>query len=337
MHAPVLATAFVALSLSAVGCSDSYVDDDHKFRFARQIIPDMTINDGIDVEKGDRTDFKRITPLFDGKVTLQVTVGDPFAGSHGLTGEMGVYTTAPELLDKKAISPTGTKYTLNFEGEAHVSYVFKIEGVSGKAPYQIDYSQEVKPADPCANVSCQDGQVCEEGECVAVETDPPEDTRACPEGCPRGHYCNKSQKRCVKKACFGVKCKKGFYCSRGKCKRSPTKRPPPPTKKTCRPKCKKGFTCKGTKCVKNPTKGPVSSGGKTGPIGASVIQIQPSGGKSLVLLGRGKKHNVKVGDTGRMGGSSFKVIKVFATRCRVKVNAPATKLSSIRRATIVRK
>ena len=75
----------------------------------------------------------------------------------------------------------------------------------------------------------------------------------------------------------------------------------------------------------------------TGPIGASVIQVTPAGSKSLVLLGRGKKHNVKVGDTGRMGGFKLRVVKVFATRCRAKVSAPASKISGVKRARIVRK
>ena len=332
--------SLICLGTLAAACSDAYVDDDHKLRFARQVIPDMAIQDSIDVDLGDRTDFKRVTPMFDGTVTLKVTVGDPFEGKHGLTGEMGVYTTAPKLLVKKPVFPSTARYELSFEAEAHTSYVFRIEGVSGKAIYQVDFSQTIAPKDPCANVSCQSGQRCEEGTCVAVggsepsEPSEPESTTTCPDGCKRGFYCSKKKKRCVKRACFGVKCKSGFYCSGGKC------RPKAVKPKGCSPKCKNGFTCKGRKCVKTGGGGggDVSSVDKTkGPIGARVLQVSPSGATCIVTLSRGKKHHVKKGHKGTVGGFSMKIIEVYLKRSRARVNAPHSKVSAIRKARIIRR
>jgi hypothetical protein len=319
------AAPLLGLMLLVGGCPKGYVDDDPKAQTARQIILDMTTVDGVDVAAGDKVDWKSVTPMDEGEVALKLLVGNPFEGAHGVTGEVVVYTSRAEPVTKVVIEPSKNKYELTWEGKRNETYLVKLEAARGKARYKFDYAQTIAPKDPCALVSCQDGQQCEDGECVAVEEEEEEeqeDKAGCPGGCERGYYCSKARGKCFKNLCYGVTCKGGKRCSRGKCvggskpaTTAVTKKPDKPADKSPEP----------------------SASANTGPISATVVQVISEGSSSIIVLSRGSKHNVKVGDTGKIAGLSFTVRNVYPVRSRAKVNAPAAKLSSTKSCTINRR
>lgn len=324
MLSPILArrlALLVGATLLLGACPKKVVDDDPKAQTARQIILDLTTFDTIDVKGGDKVDWKSVTPMDDGEVALKLMVGNPFEGAHGVTGEVIVYTSRAEPVTKAVVQPSKNKYELVWDGRKNETYLVKFEAATGKSTYQFDYTQAIAPRDPCARVSCQQGQECQDGKCVQVESDEPEEDspEACPGGCKRGFYCSKSRGKCIKNLCYGVKCKGGKTCRAGKCVGG--SKPSPRTVKKPDPK---------------PDPKPEAKA-DTGPISAVVVQVIPEGGSSIIVLNRGAKHNVKVGDTGTIAGVPFKVRNVYPVRSRAKVNAPAAKLANSKRCTINRR
>lgn len=337
-----LALLAAALLLTAGGCPSHVKDGDNRAEDARTILLDMTTSDSVDADKGDVVDWKEVVPMDDGKVTLTVRVGDPFAG-HRLVGSVAVYTQRAAELARVDIAPGTSVYKLTFDAKAMETYVVKVSAIHGASAYELSYAEETKPVDPCAAMDCADGMRCEAGQCVAVEQAPPErvSAAACPGGCPRGQYCSRKRGKCLRDRCFGVKCKAGSYCSGGRCRKKKVRA----AASGCPNGCPSGSQCKGSRCVKASTKKPAkgdkasapSGGGKTGPIGATVVQVMASGSGTTVILNRGSQHNVKVGDTGKLGGVSFRVKTVYAYRCKAYAKAPVGKLASVKRAVINRK
>ncbi len=67
------------------------------------------------------------------------------------------------------------------------------------------------------------------------------------------------------------------------------------------------------------------------------MQSIPKGAKTELTLNRGATLKVKVGDTGSVSGvGSFKIVEVYAVRCKAVLNAPASKLGDKKKATIFR-
>ena len=81
------ALALIIAGLLA-GCPPSYVnkDGDRKQAMLLPSVEAVPDPDGLDVDKGDISDWKYIEPARDGKGWLKVHVGDPFAGDnrHGI-------------------------------------------------------------------------------------------------------------------------------------------------------------------------------------------------------------------------------------------------------------
>jgi len=337
-----VALLLTALLPTTAGCPSRVKDGDNTAEDARLVLLDMATADSVDADKGDVVDWKEVVPMDDGKVTLTLRVGDPFAG-HRLVGTAIVYTQRAEELARVDIAPGTSVYKLVFDAKAMETYIVKVSAIQGASSYELSYAEETAPRDPCATMDCADGTRCEAGQCVTVEQPPEEkvSAAACPGGCPRGQYCSRRRGKCVRDRCFGVKCKAGSYCSGGRCRKKKGSTATP----GCRGGCPAGSRCKGSRCVKvsktkttKPDKTPApSGGGKTGPISATVVQVMPSGSGTTIILNRGSQHNVKVGDTGKIGGVPFRVKTVYAFRCKAYAKAPVGKLASIKRAVVNRK
>ncbi|MCB9730389.1 MAG: hypothetical protein H6744_03660 [Deltaproteobacteria bacterium] len=331
----------LALGLCAFGCGPKYVDDDHTPATARPAPADLAIDDTIDAKVGDKLDWKSVVPMADGTAKLVVRVGDAFKGKHDVKGELAVFTLDAHQLAQTPIQPNVMKYELEWPAKADTTYLVKVAATEGKAPYITEFS--LTPADPCAAMRCGAGTECKAGVCVAIEM-PEIDCipecgsgkfcvdgkceKACADGCPRGHVCDTDLNECVADACAGKKCGRGEYCSRGRCYAR--------AKKGCDPACGAGQTCKGTRCVSTKTE-PEPEPSDDGPISASIIQATPMGAKTSIILNKGSKHGVKVGQSGSVKGvGSFRVIQVFATRCKAIVDKPSTALAGAKSATISR-
>jgi len=308
--------------------------------------PDIEVEDSLNVPRKDLVDWKQMTAFESGTATLRVTVGNPFGGPHGITGELGVYETTGEELARTAITPDQHNYELDFEVSANTNYFVKIAATRGASPYRMAVTVEVPPPpDPCEGVRCRDWEECREGTCVQVR-DPnvcePECARGmvcvkgkcerpCGGACPRGQVCDTDSNTCRPDPCFGKRCPSGQVCRAGRCVRvtPPTPTPPTPPPAGCTPACGAGETCVNNKCVKEDA---------SGPIRASVLSIIAQGKKTVLVLNKGKNDGVRVGATGRLQGvpGTFTITEVFAFRARAVIEQDDKTVGNNRSATINR-
>lgn len=328
-------------TIMLMGCPEAYKDDDPTYRQARPI-PDLEVEDSIDFDKGDREDWKSVTPMEDGTGTIKLVVGDPFEGKHGVTGSVAIFTEDAKPLAKARITPNQVTYEVPWKVEGETMYFVRIAADRGKSRYAISFELEAKPKDPCEDVECDDdercvegecielpkpegcnppcrsGYECEENECVKVEKDP------CPGGCKKGYYCSRRRGKCLRDPCYQKNCPSGTRCRYGKCEPvgGPVEKP-----KTCDPPCGSGKKCVGTTCVDD----------TSGPISAKIIQMIPQGEKTVLILSRGKKHFVKKNDTGKVpGAGNFVITQVYDGKCKALIKKPSSAIGTSK-ATIFRK
>lgn len=331
-----VAVAIAGLVL-LVGCGPDYVDTDNDPKTARGVPTDLQVDDDVDVEIGDKIDWKTVVPIEDGKASLVVRVGDPFRGTHDVAGRVVVFDVDAKEFSRANISPNVVRYDLTWEVEAEKTYLIMVEADKGKAPYSIEYSLEVEEKDPCEGVSCEEWEKCDaEGECVPIDPDacnPPceddmecdagecvevEDQSACKTKCKRGETCNRRTRKCVKNPCAGKKCPSGQRCRNGSCVAPPVKAG------ACDPDC-----ASDEKCVKGVC--------KLSNLSAKVIQAIPQGKKTVLILSRGSNDKVKKGMTGKLAGvGNFTVKEVFPFRCKAVIGKASTELGNNKSATIYR-
>jgi cell shape-determining protein MreC len=67
---------------------------------------------------------------------------------------------------------------------------------------------------------------------------------------------------------------------------------------------------------------------------ATIVSRRAAGAKTELVLNKGSAHGVHVGNTGSIGGFSFKVIQVYAVRCKVRVNATLAQLTGKKNAIV---
>jgi hypothetical protein len=300
----------LASLLVLTACPRSYVDDDHEASMARQVILDMEVRDSLNPKGGDQTDWKRVVPMADGKVTLTVVVGDPFVGSHNVVGAITVFDSDKEVVAKARLDSMQNEYKLRWLAVAQSAYWVRFKAHSGDATYSINYApKRVNPCDKCSS-----SERCERGMCLPREVVP------CNGPCPRGKVCDSRTNECTSRnPCSGVTCKSGKVCRGGVC-RTKSVRPA-----GCNPPCSSKERCKGTRCVAK--KKPVAEGPRVVKYNAKVVSRSGQGDTSYLVLNKGSAHGVKVGDTGSIGGFGLRVVNVYAVRCKVRVKASLGKLA----------
>ena len=102
----------------------------------------------------------------------------------------------------------------------------------------------------CANISCGDGQVCQQGTCI--------DDPCAKVKCAEGQVCDPMTMMCGQDPCFGVTCVPGFACIGGTCQQDPC----------TLTQCPAGTECK------------VTSVGK---VNCAAIPVQPLGARDEVV------------------------------------------------------
>jgi hypothetical protein len=243
---------------------------------------------------------------------------------------------------------------MSFDVEAGQSYYLKVSATRGKSKYTVNFTIEEPEVatDPCEGVECGEDEECKEGRCVEIPRavcTPAckgglvcvngECVRPCGGACPRGMICNRARNECVKDPCFQKTCAAGERCVGGVCKAAAT---PPPTAKECKPPCAAGQTCNTQtgKCEGTAATTPPPSGGDdcSGPLNGSIVQVLPQGNKTVLVINRGSKVCVKVGQTGRIGGvnGTFKITEVYEFRSKAIIDVDDKTIGANRAVTINR-
>ena len=320
---PLVARALCAAALIALmtGCGASFLDQDATAKTALGLPTELTIEGELDFDKGDITDWKHFTAQADGRATLAIRVGDPFDGRHDVTGTISVFDRDANQLKGLAISNDTVKYSLDWDVAEGTQYLVRVTTNAGKATYAMDLTLALEAADPCDDMTCEEGEICEEGRCF--------DPNACEPACRGGKVCvdgdcvkkkKAATKRPAKDPCKGKRCPSGEVCRRGVCKTKAVRK----SSSGCDPPCADGATCKKGTC-------------RLGPIAAKIVQSVPRGETTIITLNKGTSHKVKVGQSGKISGvGSFKIIEAYEYRSKAILKAPSSKLGSKKSATIYR-
>jgi len=301
----------------AISCGKAAPDVDGERPGAFRISTGVLVKDTIEAGS-DPVDWKDFSHFQGGRATVTISIGDPYK-PHGVQGEITLFDFAGNTLQSRQIVPGQRDYAFVFDivGEQH--YFFRIAARKGKAGYLVE--AKVDPRDPCADCGpgatccppagcCAPGQVCRSGACVNLE---------CRPRCDRGQVCEDG--RCVE-ACPGG-CRPGTTCDEDarRCVRAgppPRQSPPPRTApaSACPRRCPAGQQC-------NESTGQCES--KEAPTGirARVLSVIEQDSGTVILLNVGSEDGVRVGSTGRLGGVTFRVRKVSATRCEGLVQGSA--------------
>lgn len=317
---PMLALALVLTAGAWGACAPAYVDTDATAAEASALPLAFTQRDALDFKKGDRVDWKKVTVEEAGKAQLAVVVGDPFSKKQELTGKITVFATdGTETFATAEIVKDEFEYNLAWEAQDATSYLVRFEATSGKAAYRVDFTVDVPPKDPCAGVTCGDGEACEEGACVRVKPlDPTVCEPACDSDstcidnvcepycggpCERGYYCHHKRNECLRDPCYRKKCPAGKRCVWGRCKAvAKDAAPEPEPDVPDEPAAKAG-----------------------GPIAARIIQTIDTGKTVTLVINKGKTHGIEVGMKGTIAGVGTATIKeVYAFRSKA-VMAGSTK------------
>ncbi len=339
---PIIVAA--ALAVSALGCStEKPVDSDMNLTETVPEVPtDFEVDDTVDGSQ-DETDFKRIKASMKGDATVTVT----FTDGHSVAGMVAIVTPDGSPLVDTLVTSNDTVYPLKFSAESGALYYLKVSATKGKGGYKVLYTiKEPKPADPCDNITCDDGEECKGGTCV--ETPKAECSPKCKSGytcidgtcekacggpCAKGMVCNVRKNECVKDPCYQKVCAAGEKCVSGVCKA-----PPAPATKECKPACAAGQTCNTkTGTCEGTIETPTDS--CSGPLSGSITMILPqSGGKSLIVINRGSKVCVKVGQTGKISGvdGSFTITEVLEFRSKAIISADEKAIGAARAVVINR-
>lgn len=320
----------VLLAAGLMACPPSTIpdtDDNAGQADLPRLPPDIEVQDALDFTKGDKIDWKVVTAFDTGKGKITAIVGDPFAGAHGMVGEIGLYAkSGPPALVRVPIVADEHNYTLEFDVEADESYLLQVSAKSGKAAYKLNFAVAVPPKDPCLAVECAEDEECKEGKCVKVEESnecDPKCTRGlvcvagkcekpCGGSCPKGEYCNRPKNTCMKDPCYQKTCGANQSCKGGQCIDKVV-----PKAEGCNPPCGADEVCQGSACVKTGGAEPPADG----PVAAKIIQTLPQGNKTFIVLDRGSKHGVKVGATGTITGvaGQFKITEVYTFRSKAVI------------------
>lgn len=343
----IIAVCTAAFALAGCPSSDTPPPDTDKTPTmqAPRVPVDFQVEDSVDAKK-DQVDYKILQPPTSGKAKVEVELAD----GHQLQGSAVVYgSNGTSAVEQAAITPDESSYTIEWDVAANALYYLKVEATNGKAPYKVNFSvTEPEPVDPCAGVECGEDEECQAGKCVEVK--PPECEpkcksglvcvngsceKPCGGGCPKGQLCSRAKNECVKDPCFGKQCAAGEKCVSGVCKATTA---PTPTEKECKPACAAGQTCnKSTgKCEGEATPPPVDE--CAGPLNGSIVQVLPQGAKTVLVINRGSKVCVKVGQTGKINGvaGTFKVTEVYEFRCKAVIDVDDKTIGANRSVTINR-
>lgn len=299
---------------------------------------DFDVDDSIDGAK-DKVDFKILNARKTGKAKVVVT----FPDKHGVAGTVGVLgSDATTNVEAKIVSPGETDYELLFPVDSGDTFYLKVSATKGMSKYKVNFTIAEKPVevDPCEGVECSDEQECKAGKCVDIPEPVCEPAcrggmvcvngtceKPCGGGCKKGELCSRRTNQCYKDPCYQKTCGAGEKCVGGVCKGSPT---PTPTTKECKPACTGGQTC-------NTTTGKCEGGGEappsdncSGPLNGSLVQVLPQGTKSVLVINRGSKVCVKVGQTGRVNGVDgvFKITEVYEFRSKAIIDKDSKSVPS---------
>lgn len=342
----ILALVISAAAMSA--CGDSVPADTDMTATPKvpSVPTDFDVEDSIDGAQ-DKIDFKILNARKTGKATVAVT----FAADHKVSGTVGILgSDGSTNVEAKIVSAGETDYLMTFEVKDGDSYFLKVSATKGKSKYAVNFTiaEVVVVVDPCEGVECTDEQECKEGKCVEI---PPavcspsckgglvcvggECVRPCGGACPKGQLCNRTRNECVRDPCFQKTCAAGERCVGGTCKATAVT----PTTKQCTPACADGQTC-------NTTSGKCEGGGSVvavpdtcaGPLSGSIVQVLPQGGKTVLVINRGSKVCVKVGQTGRIAGVNgvFKITEVYEFRSKGVIDVDDKTIGANRGITINR-
>jgi hypothetical protein len=347
--------SLVALSTAALalmGCpSESAPVDTDKLPSLQspRVPPDLQVEDSLDAKK-DSIDYKILQPTESGKAQVKVDFGE----GHLVRGSMAVYgSDGATSVEEAAITGDESVYTINWDVAQDAIYYLKLHANEGKGGYKVDFTvtqPEVKKG-PCDGVTCDEEQECNAttGKCEDIK--PPECDpkcraglvcvngaceKACGGGCAKGELCNRTTNKCYKDLCFEKKCAAGEKCQRGNCI------PSGPVTRECNPACTGTAKC-------NTTTGKCEGGGDTpvvepppdncaGPLSGAVVQLLPQGAKTVLVINRGSKVCVKVGQTGKLAGvgPTFKITEVYEFRSKAIIDANEQTIGANRGVTINR-
>jgi hypothetical protein len=327
-------TSISALSLLAAvltACPSAPVDPDATATPKVPSVPtDFDVEDSIDGAK-DKVDFKILSARKAGKAKVVVT----FPDTHKVAGTVGVLgSDGTSNVEAKIVTDGEAEYALHFDVDAGDTYFLKIASNKGASKYTVNFTiAQPVVTDPCAGVECNDEQECKEGKCVDIPEPVCEPAcrggmvcvngtceKPCGGGCPKGQLCSKRTNECYKDPCFQKTCGAGERCVGGVCKATVTA----PTTKECKPACSGGQTCNTStgKCEGGGEVTPPPADNCAGPLTGSLVQVLPQGTKSVLVINRGSKVCVKVGQTGRVNGVDgvFKITEVYEFRSKAVID-----------------
>ncbi len=316
-----LAWLFAALAsvVFGLGCGSNFKDLDATHTTALGLPVDLTVQGELNFKKGDKADWKRFRAKADGRASIAVRIGDPFVGHHSVEGAIVVFDADAHPLAKQVITPDIVKYGVSWDVEEGTQYLVRLTAKKGKSAYAIDLAMDDEAGDPCDDVTCGMGEICEAGECF--------DPDACVPACHGGTRCvdgecwkKKARKRTTKDPCAGKRCPSGEVCRYGVCKPQAVRKNP----NACDPPCTGDATCTRGKCTLEP-------------LAAKIVQSEARGETTIIILNKGKSHQVKAGQTGKVSGvGSFKIIMAYEVRSKAVLKAPSSKLGAKKLATIYR-
>jgi len=342
--------AVYAASLSLAGCGDSIPPDPDKTPTmqAPRLPVDFPVEDAID-SAADKVDFKLIQPTTSGKGTVKVDFGE----GHTVAGSVAVFgTDGQTTVEETAVTSADSVYTISWDVAQDAVYYLKVASAKGKGKYKVTFNIEVpKAVDPCEGVECEDNEECQAGNCVevkAAECDPKCKAglecvngtceKPCGGGCPKGQLCSRTKNECYKDPCYQKRCAAGERCVGGTCKAKAV----PRKAKECKPACTGTAKCntKTGTCEGGAEAPPIEVPADpcAGPLNGKIIQVIPQGTKSVLVLNRGSKVCVKVGQSGKIAGvgPAFKVTEVYEFRCKAVIDADEKTIGANRGVTINR-
>ncbi|MBP7125769.1 hypothetical protein KBD49_05320 [Myxococcota bacterium] len=307
----------VALGIGclAASCGNAAPDVDGERPGAFRISTGVLVKDTIDAG-GDPVDWKDFSHFQAGRATVTISIGDPYK-PHGVQGDLTLFDFAGNTLQSRQVVPGQRDYAFTFDIVAEQHYFFRIAARKGRAGYLVE--ARVDPLDPCAACGpgstccppagcCAPGQVCRGGACVSLE---------CRPRCDRGRVCEDG--RCVE-ACPGG-CRSGTVCDEEsrQCVRVSRQAPPPRTdpRPACPRRCPAGQQCNESTGRCEAKEAPPQG------IRARVLSVIEQDSGTVILLNVGSEDGVRANSTGRIGGVTFRVRKVSATRCEAVVPGSA--------------